>query len=321
MTITLDRPTTARYATSARTGHRDGSTARPQGSEEGVTITLSVTLPAGTGDVESALIADDLRTHAQRLVTTRGGRTTVAVNSPNTFSATGPAARNARTLPPRSRSAAAVSPLRPRRAGIVSPNSPARRDAETARRRALQATAVSPSSPSIAVEDSLVIDLFGRRVRIDGQDVRLHLQGVRAARAAGPAPRGARSRARSSWRRSWAESPEDTGERTVDVHVRRVRTKLGRYRRLISTVRGSGYRLEPGQRRRRSSADPDGSRVPPACADAQRRARRALRAREQAPTSRSRQRDERPGRAQPTEHRGLTDRSSGLSSRQGRVRA
>ena len=44
----------------------------------------------------------------------------------------------------------------------------------------------------------------------------------------------------------WADAPEDTGERTVDVHVRRVRTKLGRYRRLISTVRGAGYRLDPG---------------------------------------------------------------------------
>jgi DNA-binding response OmpR family regulator len=44
----------------------------------------------------------------------------------------------------------------------------------------------------------------------------------------------------------WAEAPEQTGERTVDVHVRRVRSKLGRYRRLISTVRGAGYRLDPG---------------------------------------------------------------------------
>ncbi|MGP5078377.1 winged helix-turn-helix domain-containing protein [Brachybacterium alimentarium] len=245
MTITLDRPTTARYATSARTGHRDGSAARPQGSEEGVTITLSVTLPAGTGDVESALIADDLRTHAQRLVTTRGGRTTVAVNSPNTFSATGPAARSARTLPPRSRSAAAVSPLRPRRAGIVSPNSPARRDAETARRRALQATAVSPSSPSIAVEDSLVIDLFGRRVRIDGQDVDFTYKEFELLAQLARSSRRTISR-EELMETVWAESPEDTGERTVDVHVRRVRTKLGRYRRLISTVRGSGYRLDPG---------------------------------------------------------------------------
>ena len=35
-------------------------------------------------------------------------------------------------------------------------------------------------------------------------------------------------------------------ERTVDVHIRRVRSKLGRYRKLISTVRGAGYRLDPG---------------------------------------------------------------------------
>src|SRR5699024_8609728 len=44
----------------------------------------------------------------------------------------------------------------------------------------------------------------------------------------------------------WSDAPSDTGERTVDVHVRRLRTKLGRYRKLISTVRGAGYRLDPG---------------------------------------------------------------------------
>src|SRR5699024_10930588 len=146
----------------ARPQHRAGAAApQPQPATDAVTITVTVTLPAGTGDVETALLADEQRTGAQRLVGSRDGRTTVAVNSPNPFAATGRA--TSRSLPPRGQGRAAVPPLRPRRTGVVSPNSPARRDAEAARRRALQATAVSPSSPSAAPEDSLVIDLFGRR--------------------------------------------------------------------------------------------------------------------------------------------------------------
>ncbi|MGP5008897.1 winged helix-turn-helix domain-containing protein [Brachybacterium tyrofermentans] len=248
MTIALERPTTpTRYATSTRALHRAGTGAlQPQASEDGVTVTLSVTLPAGTGDVEAALIADDLRTHAQRLTATRQGRTTVAVNSPHAFAATGTGTRSAvRALPPRSQSPAAVSPLRPRRAGVVSPNSPARKDAENARRRALQATAVSPSTPSVATEDSLVIDLFGRRVRIDGQDVDLTYKEFELLGQLAQNSRRTISR-EELMETVWAESPAETGERTVDVHVRRLRTKLGRYRRLISTVRGAGYRLDPG---------------------------------------------------------------------------
>lgn len=251
MTIALDRPTTysAARTGSARPLYRVGGTAprgtapRQQVAEDTVTITVSVTLPAGTGDVEAALVADELRTHAQRQVASRNGRTTVAVNSPNTFAAAGRSA--ARPLPPRAQTVAPVSPLRPRRTGVVSPNAPARRDAELARRRTLQATAVSPSSPSSAPSDSLVIDLFGRRVRIDGQDVDFTYKEFELL--AELAKNARRTIGRTELMETvWAESPEDTGERTVDVHVRRVRTKLGRYRRLISTVRGAGYRLDPG---------------------------------------------------------------------------
>ncbi|MFC7376108.1 winged helix-turn-helix domain-containing protein [Brachybacterium sp. GCM10030268] len=261
MTITLDRPaTTVRPAAArpaaarpaaARPGtrapHRAGASApRPQTSDEGVTVTVSVTLPAGTGDVDAARIADDLRSHAQRLTASQQARTSVSVDSPDAFTATAaPGRSSARTLPPREQSPAAVSPLRPRRTGVVSPNSPARRDAEAARRRAALATAVSPSSPSVAAEDSLVVDLFGRRVRIDGQDVDLTYKEFELlAQLAGNARRTVSRE--ELMKTVWAEAPADTGERTVDVHVRRVRTKLGRYRRLISTVRGAGYRLDPG---------------------------------------------------------------------------
>jgi len=244
MTIALDRHPATLATNNPRLRRVGAAPARPaQPADDSVTITVTVTLPAGTGDVEAALVADELRTRAQRLVGSRDGRTTVAVNSPQSFATASRSA--ARTLPPRDRGFAAVSPLRPRRTGVVSPNSPARRDAEAARRRALQATAVSPSSPSLAPSDSLVIDLFGRRVRIDGQDVdftykefELLAQLARDAR---------RTISRTELMETvWADSPEGTGERTVDVHVRRVRTKLGRYRRLISTVRGAGYRLDPG---------------------------------------------------------------------------
>ncbi len=39
---------------------------------------------------------------------------------------------------------------------------------------------------------------------------------------------------------------EFSGERTVDVHVRRVRAKLGAHGAALSTVHGFGYRLESG---------------------------------------------------------------------------
>src|SRR5699024_7798272 len=143
-----------------------GTASRPVATEDAVTITVSVSLPAGTGDVEAALIADELRTRAQRRGAARDGRTTASVAHPPP-----PAATRPRTTRPRPPGPAAGGPLRPPRKGIASPTPPARRDAEAARRRQLQATAVSPASPSLAPEDSLVIDLFGRRVRIDGQDV------------------------------------------------------------------------------------------------------------------------------------------------------
>lgn len=38
---------------------------------------------------------------------------------------------------------------------------------------------------------------------------------------------------------------DKTGQRTVDVHVRRLRTKLGRFEHHIATIHGYGYRLEP----------------------------------------------------------------------------
>jgi DNA-binding winged helix-turn-helix (wHTH) protein len=43
----------------------------------------------------------------------------------------------------------------------------------------------------------------------------------------------------------WSESDEDApSERTIDVHVRRLRSKLGAYEDIVRTVRGAGYRFD-----------------------------------------------------------------------------
>ena len=43
----------------------------------------------------------------------------------------------------------------------------------------------------------------------------------------------------------WAEGDEDAPEaRTIDVHIRRLRSKLGRYEDIVRTARGVGYRFD-----------------------------------------------------------------------------
>src|SRR5690606_716112 len=43
----------------------------------------------------------------------------------------------------------------------------------------------------------------------------------------------------------WAEGGDDApNERTIDVHVRRLRAKLGAYEDIVRTVRGAGYRFD-----------------------------------------------------------------------------
>ncbi len=44
----------------------------------------------------------------------------------------------------------------------------------------------------------------------------------------------------------WADGSDDEvpNERTIDVHVRRLRAKLGAYEDIVRTVRGSGYRFD-----------------------------------------------------------------------------
>ena len=42
----------------------------------------------------------------------------------------------------------------------------------------------------------------------------------------------------------WTESGERPDARTVDVHVRRLRRRLGSYASIVRTIRGAGYRFD-----------------------------------------------------------------------------
>jgi two-component system OmpR family response regulator len=91
----------------------------------------------------------------------------------------------------------------------------------------------------------LLIDGLGRDVRIDGQRVRLTYREFELLSYLAASPRRPVSRTeliREVWRN---QAPADS-PRTVDTHVRRVRVKLGRYAGVLTTVRGRGYRFDPG---------------------------------------------------------------------------
>jgi len=44
----------------------------------------------------------------------------------------------------------------------------------------------------------------------------------------------------------WAADDDDVpNHRTIDVHIRRLRSKLGRFEDIVRTIRGQGYRFDP----------------------------------------------------------------------------
>ena len=58
-------------------------------------------------------------------------------------------------------------------------------------------------------------------------------------------PRGTRmSLPPEYFARLWDADDEAPSERTIDVHVRRLRSKLAHYQDIVRTVRGVGYRFD-----------------------------------------------------------------------------
>ena len=114
------------------------------------------------------------------------------------------------------------------------------------RARKAVVSAAPPRTATAVRPDGLTIDRFNREVRIDGDRIRLtyrefELLCYLAARPSRPVSRV------ELMRDVWFDRPRggDVSLRTVDTHVRRLRAKLGAYARVLTTIRGRGYRFDP----------------------------------------------------------------------------
>ncbi len=108
---------------------------------------------------------------------------------------------------------------------------------------------VSPGSPVGPVRSltGLRIDRANRDVRIDGRPVRLTYREFELLCYLAALPQRPVTRAELI-REVWHDRPPGAGTsfRTVDTHVRRLRAKLGDHARALTTIRGRGYRFDPG---------------------------------------------------------------------------
>jgi hypothetical protein len=111
--------------------------------------------------------------------------------------------------------------------------------------------AVVSTSPVPAAEPprtGLEIDVANRRVSIDGRPIRLAYREFQLLAYLAATPRRTVSRT-TLLQHVWIDRhPKrgDISDRTVDTHIRRLRTKLGGHAHVLTTVRGRGYRLDPG---------------------------------------------------------------------------
>jgi DNA-binding winged helix-turn-helix (wHTH) protein len=104
-----------------------------------------------------------------------------------------------------------------------------------------QTTAVEPPEP----KGGVVIDISRKRVQLDGDTAPLTYKEFELLQFL--VLREGRTIDRAEIISTlWTEgSDEETpNERTIDVHVRRLRSKLGAYEDIVRTVRGAGYRFD-----------------------------------------------------------------------------
>jgi len=94
---------------------------------------------------------------------------------------------------------------------------------------------------------SIEIDRAEHRVSVDGEEIELTPTEYKLLVTL--AERRGRVQARSHLLETVWEAAPDIQTRTVDMHVQRLRAKLGPAGDLIETVRGFGYRLKGGQTR------------------------------------------------------------------------
>ncbi|WP_375388425.1 winged helix-turn-helix domain-containing protein [uncultured Amnibacterium sp.] len=113
-------------------------------------------------------------------------------------------------------------------------------------RRALADKAPSPQQEAAAVKrrTGLTLDLGRKKLRIDGETAPLTYREFELLQFLVLREGRTVSRAEiidTLWAGDETEVPN---ERTIDVHVRRLRAKLGGYGDVVRTVRGGGYRFD-----------------------------------------------------------------------------
>lgn len=95
------------------------------------------------------------------------------------------------------------------------------------------------------VPGGVVVDISRKRVLIDGESAAFTFKEFELLQYL--VLREGRTIERTELVSSlWQGTTDDEapGERTIDVHVRRLRAKLGRYEDIVRTVRGVGYRFD-----------------------------------------------------------------------------
>ena len=107
--------------------------------------------------------------------------------------------------------------------------------------------APAPAASDVLQLGPLRIDRAAHRVSVDGADVELTPTEFKLLLLL--AERRGRVQARSHLLETVWEAAPDIQTRTVDMHIQRLRNKLGTAGDLIETVRGFGYRLQPGHQR------------------------------------------------------------------------
>ncbi len=119
------------------------------------------------------------------------------------------------------------------------------RDLDIVRRALTERAAAAKTAPTAGRRRTgVVLDLSRKRLTIDGDTAPLTYREFQLLQHL--VLREGRTVARADIIDTlWGEGDTDVpNERTIDVHVRRLRSKLGGYGDIVRTIRGSGYRFD-----------------------------------------------------------------------------
>ncbi len=131
----------------------------------------------------------------------------------------------------------------------LAPTGAGGRDVDVVRLALHEPSAIARTKDEPAEEDrapgGVVVDISRKRVLIDGESAAFTFKEFELLQYL--VLREGRTIERAELVASlWEGSTDDDapGERTIDVHVRRLRAKLGAYEDIVRTVRGVGYRFD-----------------------------------------------------------------------------